>query len=122
MWDVHLGPFKREQRRKELSPEDKRPVQSSPYPAGPKAFEFLKNEITRMFELVVIALAQPEWAISIVFAPKNEGMLRVSVDHKTLIAVTVRASYPFPLWTDKSTHWEMQRYSRHWTQTAVTGK
>lgn len=47
-----------------------------------------------MLPINAIDPAKTEWASPAVFAPKNDGTLRLCVDYGKLIAVTNRDSYP----------------------------
>lgn len=58
-----------------------RPIQSSPYRAGPKAREREKVEIDWLLKEEIIGPAQSYWACPIVFVPGMNGEIRFCVDY-----------------------------------------
>ena len=76
MWAGQLGKFNTVHHRIDLV-EDARPVTQRPYRTGPKAREFIGDEVKRMLEAEVIEPAQSEWASSVVCAPRPDGSLRL---------------------------------------------
>lgn len=72
---------------------DVNPIHSALYRVGPKARQFEKNEIDKMFSERVVEAAQSEWAAPIVFEQKKYGSLHFCVDYRNLNAVNRRDVY-----------------------------
>lgn len=70
--DGHLRQMNIAKHRIGLRGENTQPIPSAPYHAGPRAREFEKEEICKMFSQKFIKLAQTKWAVLIVFAPKKD--------------------------------------------------
>lgn len=50
----------------------------------------------KMLRREVLDHVQSEWASLIVFAPKKDGLLRLSIDYRKLNVVMVKDAYPIP--------------------------
>ena len=99
MWDGHLGEITAVQHHIDLKP-GARPHMARPFRAGPKAREFVQEEVKRMLKAGVIEPSQSEWAAPVVIAPKSDGTLRFCVDFRKLNEMTVRDTYPLPRMDD----------------------
>ena len=75
--------------RIELIPET-RPIAQAPYRAGPRARDIEYSDVRKMLEAGVIELVQSEWASPVLLVPKPDGSMCFCVDHRKLIAVTVK--------------------------------
>ena len=83
MWSGHLG-------------ELKAPVHAHPYRAGPQARIIEQEEVRRMSDMEVIEPCKSECASPVVMVPKPGGSARFCVDYRTLNALTIKVTYPWP--------------------------
>lgn len=72
------------------------PIESIPYHAGPKIFEFKKAEIEKMLHMDVIEPAQSESASSIVFSPKEDVSQCFCIEYRKLNVVNFKGAYKLP--------------------------
>lgn len=91
--DGQLGQLNIAKHRIELTNENILPIHSAPYRVGPKAREFEKAKINKMFLIKFIEPAQTELAAPTMSAPKKHGLLRFRVNHQKLNADTKLRSY-----------------------------
>lgn len=104
-WDDHFGRINIPKNPIEFKMGQGKPVEWSPYRAGPKAREFQKSEIDKILEMMVIGAAESDcWAAPIVFAPNIGGSFRFYVDYRTINVVSKRNSYPYPEWPSLLMH------------------
>lgn len=96
MWDGHLWSIKAVQPRVKLEKADNRPNHSTPFCAGSKAKEFMKQERDQMSAMVAIEHVQTELASPNVFVSNMDGTLRICVDYCNLNAAMIRDSYTIP--------------------------
>lgn len=59
----------------QLTWQDTRPINCTPYRAGLKALEFGKMEMDKMIRMNVIDLTQLEWASPVVISSVKDGYL-----------------------------------------------
>lgn len=97
--------------RTELLYESIQPIHLASYSAGPKAGDFEKVKMNRMFEQKVIEPPRTEQAAPIVFAPKKTercGFL-LPTENSTLFPKVIRSRYR--VWTNSSIHLAKPQYS-----------
>ena len=99
MYTGTLGTVRATEHRIDLKPGTK-PIHMHPYRAGPKAREFMEEQINTQLKTGVIEPAQSEWASPVVLAPKKDGTLRFCVDYRRLNAATIPDTYPLPRMDD----------------------
>lgn len=95
-WDEHLGTVKTATDRIEITSPYIRPINSALYHEKPKVRESELAENDRTLKKKVIEPNQMPWANLSYVYPKNDGTLRLCVDHQKLNAVVVRESYSLP--------------------------
>lgn len=64
-----------------------------------------------------IELAQTQWGLTAVFAPKEGGTIRFCVDYRKLNKLIKKDLYPILRMDDKINFLLKSPYSQHWMQT-----
>jgi len=74
---------------------------AGPTLSGEPCFEgIIAKEVQRQRDLGVIEPSSADWAFPVVLVPKPDGTMRLCVDYRQLIEVTVRDVYPLPRMSD----------------------
>lgn len=92
-WEHHPGRVALVKRRIVLSQLDATSIHPTPYCAGPKQLELERKKVVKTRESDVEAT---EWALSILFVPKNDESLCFCVNHHRLNFSTEWDTYPIP--------------------------
>lgn len=92
MRDGHLGKITNTSHRTSLDPVAQTETQR-PYQIGPKAREFVADEVERMLKAKIVELATSEWVSLVGTGHKHDGSYCMCIDYRKLKAVTVRDTY-----------------------------
>jgi len=80
--------------------EGVRPVAGRPYPVAPQHLPKLNCRIAVLKEAGIIRRSQSLYGALVLFAPKKDGRLPLSIDYRKLNRQTWRDCYPTPVVTD----------------------
>ena len=75
---------------------DSDPVSQNPYPLVMKNYQWVKEEIEKMFTAKVIHSSRSSWSAPIIIVPKGDGEKRLVIDYCTLNKVTRKFTWPMP--------------------------
>lgn len=97
MWDGHFMQISIAKHWEELTPEQRKPVQSASYRADQEARKFQTSELDEMLEKKAIEPAQRKWPVPNSVLWNKHGSFRLIGDYQKLNAVTEGDSYPVPI-------------------------
>lgn len=95
MWDEHLGEININLHQIDLTAGAK-PVTQRAHRTGPKAKEFVAEEVKRMHKAYIIDPSTSERTSSVVIVPKHYGSYPMCIDFRKRNAVTIHGTYPLP--------------------------
>ncbi|XP_042404664.1 uncharacterized protein LOC121994816 [Zingiber officinale] len=72
------------------------PVSKTHYRMAPKELEELKVQLQELLDRGFICPSVSPWGAPILFVKKNDGSLRLCIDHRQLNAMTIKNKYPLP--------------------------
>jgi len=77
-----------------------RPVSGRPYPVSPQHLPELQRQIAALLKAEIIRRSVSLYASPVLFAPKNDGKLRLCIDYRRLNRQTLRDCFPPPVASD----------------------
>ncbi|GFX70360.1 hypothetical protein TNCV_968321 [Trichonephila clavipes] len=80
-----------------LNESDHPPVSTAPYRLSPNRKEHLRKEIDNLLAHNIIEECESPYAAPVVLVPKSNGTVRLCIDYRKLIAITIPDKYPLPL-------------------------
>ena len=72
------------------------PVSQKLYPIAIKHYQWVKDEIEKLFAARVICTSQSSWSAPIIVVPKGDGGKCLVIDYRTLNKVTRKFTLPMP--------------------------
>jgi hypothetical protein len=72
------------------------PISKRHYRMPPKELAELKNQLQELLDKGYIRPSSSPWGCPALFVKKKDGSLRLCVDYRPLIAVTIKNKYPLP--------------------------
>ena len=70
------------------------PVSQKPYPIAMKNYQWVKEEIEKLFIAKVIHSSRSSWSASIIVIPKGDGGKHLVIDYRALNKVTRKFTWP----------------------------
>ena len=72
------------------------PVSQKPYPIAMKHYQWVKEEIEKLFAAKVICTSHSSWSAPIIVVPKGNGGKCLVIDYRALNKVTRKFTWPMP--------------------------
>ena len=72
------------------------PVSQKPYPIAMKKYQWVQEEIEKLYTSKVISSSQSSWSAPIIVVPKGDGGKQLVIDYCTLNKVTRKFTWPMP--------------------------
>ena len=71
-----------------------KPISQKPYPIAMKHYQWVKDEIEKLFAEKVICTSQSSWSAPIIVVPKGDGGKCLVIDYRALNKVTRKFTWP----------------------------
>ena len=72
------------------------PISQKPYPIAMKHYQWVKEEIEKLFAAKVICSSRSSWSAPIIVVPKGDGGKCLVIDYRALNKVTRKFTWPMP--------------------------
>ena len=72
------------------------PVSQKPYPITMKHYQWVKEEIEKLFTAKVIHSSRSSWSPPFIIVPKDDGGKHLVIDYRALNKVTRKFTWPIP--------------------------